>query len=103
MFRQSRFYAGLAAAVLACPLPSFVSGCGAASRQGCCLTGPLSGPQAAIGKDNENGLRMAIDQLNAQGLVVNGKAVRFSLVFRGRRWRSAHWRCRPPSAWWTGT
>lgn len=79
MFRQSRFWTGLAAGVLACQLPSFVM---AAEQQvvKVGLTGPLSGPQAAIGKDNENGLRMAIDQLNAQGVVVNGKAVRFSLV-----------------------
>ncbi len=30
------------------------------------LTGPLTGPQAAIGKDDENGVRMAIERLNAE-------------------------------------
>ena len=29
--------------------------------------GPVSGPQAHYGKDNENGARMAIDDLNAKG------------------------------------
>ncbi|MBL0425726.1 branched-chain amino acid ABC transporter substrate-binding protein [Ramlibacter alkalitolerans] len=42
--------------------------------------GPLSGPQAHYGKDNENGVRMAIDELNAQGLSIGGKPVRFALV-----------------------
>jgi len=42
--------------------------------------GPLSGPQAHYGKDNENGVRLAIDELNAQGLAIGGKTVRFELV-----------------------
>jgi branched-chain amino acid transport system substrate-binding protein len=29
-------------------------------------TGPLSGPNAHMGKDNENGARMAVDELNAK-------------------------------------
>ncbi|WP_345796177.1 branched-chain amino acid ABC transporter substrate-binding protein [Castellaniella sp. MT123] len=41
--------------------------------------GPLTGPQAVIGKDNENGVRMAIEQLNAKGLNVAGKSVQFEL------------------------
>jgi branched-chain amino acid transport system substrate-binding protein len=41
---------------------------------------PVSGPQAAYGKDNENGARMAIDDLNAQGVVINGKKIKFELV-----------------------
>lgn len=41
---------------------------------------PLSGPQANFGKDNENGARLAIDDLNAQNLVIGGKKVRFQLV-----------------------
>ena len=44
------------------------------------LTGPLTGPQAAIGKDDENGVRMAIERLNAQGLVIGGQKTRFELV-----------------------
>lgn len=41
---------------------------------------PLSGPQASFGKDNENGARMAIEDLNAQGVVIGGKKIRFELV-----------------------
>lgn len=40
---------------------------------------PLTGPQAANGKDNENGARLAIDELNKQHITVGGKAVRFKL------------------------
>jgi branched-chain amino acid transport system substrate-binding protein len=41
---------------------------------------PLSGAQAHFGKDNENGARMAIDDLNAQGIVIGGKKIKFELV-----------------------
>ncbi len=40
---------------------------------------PLSGPQAHYGKDNENGARMAIDDLNAQGITFDGKKIKFEL------------------------
>jgi branched-chain amino acid transport system substrate-binding protein len=40
---------------------------------------PLSGPQAHYGKDNENGVRMAIEELNAQGLSIGGKPVHFQI------------------------
>lgn len=42
--------------------------------------GPLSGPNAHMGKDNENGARMAIDELNAKGFTIGGKKVKFELV-----------------------
>ena len=42
--------------------------------------GPISGPIAHLGKDNENGAKMAIDDLNAKGFKINGKAVKFVLV-----------------------
>jgi len=41
---------------------------------------PLTGPQAHIGKDNENGTRMAIDDANAKGITLGGKKVRFELL-----------------------
>lgn len=41
---------------------------------------PLSGPQAAFGKDNENGARMAIADLNAKGIKIGGKTAKFELV-----------------------
>jgi branched-chain amino acid transport system substrate-binding protein len=40
---------------------------------------PLTGPQANYGKDNQNGAQMAIDDLNARGLTIGGKAVTFQL------------------------
>jgi branched-chain amino acid transport system substrate-binding protein len=42
--------------------------------------GPVSGPSAHLGKDNENGARMAIDELNAKGFKIDGKVVKFVLV-----------------------
>lgn len=42
--------------------------------------GPVSGAQAHYGKDNENGARMAIEELNAQNLSIGGKKVKFELV-----------------------
>ena len=42
--------------------------------------GPVSGPQAHYGRDNENGARMAVAELNAQGLTIGGKKVKFELV-----------------------
>jgi branched-chain amino acid transport system substrate-binding protein len=36
---------------------------------------PLTGPQAHLGKDNENGARMALDEINAAGLSLGGKKV----------------------------
>ncbi|WP_311221145.1 MULTISPECIES: branched-chain amino acid ABC transporter substrate-binding protein [unclassified Acidovorax] len=41
--------------------------------------GPVSGAQAHYGKDNENGARMAIEELNAQGVTIGGKKVKFEL------------------------
>ena len=41
--------------------------------------GPTTGPQAHLGKDNENGARLAIDDANAKGIVVDGKKVKFEL------------------------
>ncbi len=41
---------------------------------------PLSGSIAHLGKDNENGARMAIDALNAKGLTIGGKKVKFQLL-----------------------
>ncbi len=41
---------------------------------------PLTGPQAHVGKDNENGTRMAIADANAKGVVIGGKKVHFELL-----------------------
>lgn len=42
--------------------------------------GPTSGPIAHLGKATENGARMAIEALNAKGVSIGGKKVRFELV-----------------------
>ena len=41
--------------------------------------GPTSGGIAHLGKDNENGARMAIDELNAKGVMIGGKKAKFEL------------------------
>ncbi|PIT73605.1 branched-chain amino acid ABC transporter substrate-binding protein [Limnohabitans sp. B9-3] len=42
--------------------------------------GPLSGAIAHLGKDNENGARLAIEELNAKGLNIGGKKIKFELL-----------------------
>lgn len=44
------------------------------------VSGPLSGANAFAGKDNENGVRLAVEELNAQKIKVGGRMVRFELV-----------------------
>ena len=42
--------------------------------------GAVTGPVAYFGKDTENGARLAIEALNARGVAIGGKKVRFELV-----------------------
>ncbi len=42
--------------------------------------GPISGAIAHLGKDNENGARLAIEDLNAKGISIGGTKVKFELV-----------------------
>ena len=42
-------------------------------------SGPLSGSQAFSGKDNENGARLAVEELNAKPITVAGKKLKFEL------------------------
>ena len=42
--------------------------------------GPVSGPQAHYGKDEQNGARMAIEDLNKQNVSIGGKHVKFELA-----------------------
>ncbi|NUZ08272.1 branched-chain amino acid ABC transporter substrate-binding protein [Piscinibacter koreensis] len=57
---------------------------GAASAQDLVVrighVGPTSGGIAHLGKDNENGARMAIDELNAKGVTIGGKKAKFELL-----------------------
>jgi len=57
---------------------------GAASAQDMVVkighVGPTSGGIAHLGKDNEMGARMAIDELNAKGVTIGGKKAKFELL-----------------------
>lgn len=75
---------GLLAATLAALL---LGGCGkndgAASDDSIVKIGsvaPLTGPQAHLGKDNENGARLAVDEINAAGLTLGGRKMRIDLL-----------------------
>jgi len=41
---------------------------------------PLTGGIAHLGKDNENGVRLAIDEANAAGVTIGGKKVKFEIM-----------------------
>ena len=41
---------------------------------------PLTGGIAHLGKDNENGVRLAIDEANAKGISIDGKKVTFEMM-----------------------
>jgi branched-chain amino acid transport system substrate-binding protein len=69
---------------------SLVAGCGKKEQaektpEGALLikigqVSPLTGPQAHLGKDNDNGARLAIDEANARGVTLGGQKVKFVLV-----------------------
>jgi branched-chain amino acid transport system substrate-binding protein len=42
--------------------------------------GPLTGSIAHLGKDNENGVRLALEEANAAGIEIGGKPVKFELL-----------------------
>ena len=42
--------------------------------------GPLTGGIAHLGKDNENGARLAVEEANAAGIKIDGKEVKFVFV-----------------------
>jgi branched-chain amino acid transport system substrate-binding protein len=76
MARQTLGWAAAAVAALV------VAGCGDKPQQEgdhqVVLIGqasPLTGPQAHLGKDNENGARLALEEINAAGLTLGGKKV----------------------------
>ncbi|EEA01686.1 Extracellular ligand-binding receptor [Burkholderia sp. H160] len=41
--------------------------------------GPLTGGSVHLGKDNENGARLAIEEINAKGLTINGQKITLAL------------------------
>jgi len=65
------------------PLAIAMAFAGAASAQDVVKIGhvaPISGASAHLGKDNENGAKMAIEELNAKGFMLNGKKVTLQLL-----------------------
>jgi branched-chain amino acid transport system substrate-binding protein len=63
---------------------AIAAACGMASAQDVQVVkighvAPVSGAQAHYGKDNENGVRMAIEDLNTQNITIGGKKVRFEI------------------------
>src|ERR1035437_9594091 len=59
--------------------------CGVVSAQGVQVVklghvAPMSGSQAHYGKDNANGSMMAVEDLNAQNIVIGGKKIKFELM-----------------------
>ncbi|MFC5302343.1 branched-chain amino acid ABC transporter substrate-binding protein [Azospira restricta] len=44
------------------------------------FAGPLTGPIAHVGKDEEYGTRLALDDANAKGVTIAGQKVRFELM-----------------------
>lgn len=41
---------------------------------------PLTGGIAHLGKDNENGARLAVEEANAKGITIDGKKIKFELL-----------------------
>ena len=41
---------------------------------------PLTGGQAHLGKDTENGARLALEEINAKGTTIGGKKIKFELM-----------------------
>jgi branched-chain amino acid transport system substrate-binding protein len=71
-------------AIVAAVAAALVVGCGQSGGGGNEVkighVGPLTGGIAHLGKDNENGARMAIDEANAAKIKIDGKEVKFTLV-----------------------
>ena len=67
---------GFVAALLVLALPAAQAA--EAVKIGC--VAPLTGPQAHLGKDIENGCRLAIDEVNSAAPTLGGRPVRFDLL-----------------------
>lgn len=79
------------ALLLALSLPALLSACNRSSAPAANVdsntlvvkigsAAPLTGPQSHLGKDNENGARLAVEDANAQNLTLGGKKIHFELV-----------------------
>ena len=75
-----RFSLSTAAVLAACSLAAVSATAQDVQTVKIAHAGPVSGGIAHIGKDTENGVRLAIDDLNAQNLVIGGKKIKFELA-----------------------
>ena len=66
----------VAAVILACAAPAM------AQEQIVKIghSGPLSGPNTFAGRDNDNGVRLAVEELNARKINVGGKTLKFEVI-----------------------
>ncbi len=60
--------------------PDVATGAGGETMVRIGSVSPLTGPQAHLGKDNANGARLAIDEINAAGVTLGGRKVKFELL-----------------------
>jgi branched-chain amino acid transport system substrate-binding protein len=73
---------GVAVAVALAAVVVGVAGCGKKDEGAIKIghAGPLTGSIAHLGKDNENGVRLALDEANTAGVEIGGKKVKFELL-----------------------
>jgi branched-chain amino acid transport system substrate-binding protein len=69
-----------AVALIGCGEQRPGTGAGAGTEVRIGHVGPLTGGIAHLGKDNENGARLAIDQANEAKIKIDGKDMKFTLV-----------------------
>ena len=46
------------------------------------FAGPLTGPISHIGKEEENGMRLALEDANAKGTTIAGQKIKFEVLAR---------------------
>jgi branched-chain amino acid transport system substrate-binding protein len=71
------------AAVMAAAGVLVLAGCGGGNEEATLKighAGPLTGTIAHLGKDNENGVRLALDEANAAGFEIDGKKLTLELL-----------------------
>jgi len=87
LFQTSAQVGRLSALTLAVAMMVGLTACGkkeeTASKEGVVKIGsaaPLTGAIAHLGKDNENGARLAIEEVNKAGITIDGKPLKLELV-----------------------
>jgi branched-chain amino acid transport system substrate-binding protein len=67
------------ATMAASAVPASASGASEATVVKIGHAAPLTGPIAHLGKDNENGARLAVEEINTQGLTIDGHKIQLEL------------------------